>query len=291
MPRFGIKASAQNGQLMTESRPVKLALVGGGNMARALLMGALDSGIAETWEVGVADPSAPQRQVLTNLGIRCVERAEDLATIIDDNTQLLLAIKPQVLEEVARDANAPLSSPRVIISILAGVPSTRIRAALGDNARVVRCMPNTPCRVRRGMTAIALGDGAQQGDDELAVRLFEAVGEVARIDESMMNAYTAVVGSGPAYTFYLAEAMTTAARQMGFDEQTADAIVRQTIRGSGKLLSELLDQSPEDLRKAVTSPGGTTQAAIESLERDDVHDAIVRALVSARDRGVELGSG
>ncbi|MHC4975394.1 MAG: pyrroline-5-carboxylate reductase [Planctomycetota bacterium] len=276
---------------MTETRPVKLALIGGGNMARALLMGALDSGIAESWEVGVADPSAPQRQVLTRLGIRCVERAEDLASIIDDDTQLLLAVKPQALEEVARDANAPLTNPRVIISILAGTPSSKVRAALGDNARVVRCMPNTPCRVRRGMTAIALGDGAQEGDDELAVKLFEAVGKVARIDESMMNAYTAVVGSGPAYTFYLAEAMTDAARQMGFDEKVADKIVRQTIRGSGAMLSELLDQSPEELRQAVTSPGGTTEAATDSLDNDQVIDAFVRALIAARDRGAELGAG
>jgi pyrroline-5-carboxylate reductase len=275
---------------MTETRPVKLALIGGGNMARALLMGALDSGIADAWEVGVADPSGPQRALLTNLGIRCVERAEDLSSIIDDDTQLLLAVKPQHLEQVAADANAPLSNPRVIISILAGIPSSKVRQAMGDNARVVRCMPNTPCRVRRGMTAIALGDGAQEGDDDLACRLFGAVGKVVRLEESMMNAYTAIVGSGPAYSFYLAEAMITSARQMGFDEPTADKIVRQTLRGAGALLSELLDQSPESLRAAVTSPGGTTQAATESLDADHVQEAFIKALMAARDRGVELAS-
>lgn len=286
MPRFSRPEAPD-----AESRPAKLALVGGGNMARSILMGALDAGVAEPWEVAVADPSAPQRQVLESLGIRCAERAGELAQWINEDTQLMLAVKPQMLGEAATDAEALMGASRVVISILAGQPSAKIGAALGRNARVVRAMPNTPARVRRSMTALALGVGADDGDDDLAMRLFEAVGDVVRIDESMMDAYTAVVGSGPAYVFFLAEAMCDAARRLGFDEVTADRIVRNTVRGSGELLCELLDSTPGELREAVTSKGGTTAAAMEILDDARARDALIKAVAAARDRGAELAKG
>jgi pyrroline-5-carboxylate reductase len=286
MPRF----APQNGAA-TESRPAKLALVGGGNMARAILMGALDSGVAEPWEVIVADPSAPQRSVLESVGIRCAEHAADLARWMNDDTQLMLAVKPQMLAGAAADTRALLESSRVVISILAGTPTEKVRAALGDNARMVRAMPNTPVRVRRGMAAVALGAGALDDDDDLAVRLFQAVGDVVRIEESMMDAFTAVVGSGPAYIFYVAEAMVEAAEELGFDSPTADRIVRNTIRGAGALMCELLDSTPTELREAVTSKGGTTAAALAVLDDHEVRAAVVKAIAAAKNRGVELAKG
>jgi pyrroline-5-carboxylate reductase len=286
MPRF----APQNGAA-TESRPAKLALVGGGNMARAILMGALDSGVAEPWEVIVADPSTPQRSVLESVGIRCAEHAADLARWMNDDTQLMLAVKPQMLASAAADTRSLLESSRVVISILAGTPTEKVRAALGDNARMVRAMPNTPVRVRRGMAAVALGAGALDDDDGLAVRLFQAVGDVVRIEESMMDAFTAVVGSGPAYIFYLAEAMVEAAEELGFDSPTADRIVRNTIRGAGALMCELLDSTPTELREAVTSKGGTTAAALAVLDDHEVRAAVVKAIAAAKNRGVELAKG
>lgn len=286
MPRF-----APHNGAATESRPAKLALVGGGNMARAILMGALDSGVAEPWEVIVADPSAPQRSVLESVGIRCAEHAADLARWMNDDTQLMLAVKPQMLASAAADMQPLLESSRVVISILAGTPTEKVRAALGDNARMVRAMPNTPVRVRRGMAAVALGAGALDDDDDLAVRLFQAVGDVVRIEETMMDAFTAVVGSGPAYIFYLAEAMVEAAEELGFDSPTADRIVRNTIRGAGALMCELLDSTPTELREAVTSKGGTTAAALGVLDDNQVRAAVVKAIAAAKNRGVELAKG
>ena len=286
MPKF-----VSRGDAASDSRTAKLALVGGGNMARAILMGALDAGVAEAWEVAVADPSAPQRRVLADLGIRCVERAPELAALIDESTQLMLAVKPQMLGEVAPDIAPLLRTSRVVISILAGTPSARIREALGQNARIVRVMPNTPVRVRRGMAGVALGAGAVEDDDRLAMKLFAAVGDVIPIDESMLDAFTAVVGSGPAYVCYLAEAMCDAAVAMGFDAATADRIVRKTMQGSGALMAELQDHSPAELRQSVTSKGGTTAAAIGVLDEAKVRDTFVRALAAARDRGAELAKG
>ena len=166
-----------------------------------------------------------------------------------------------------------------------------VRSALGGRARVIRVMPNTPAQLRRGVSAIAIGEGASEDDAQFAVALFESVGEVVRVDESMIDAFTALAGSGPAYVFYLAEAMMRAGVEIGFDEATADRIVRGTIAGSAALLSDSTDRKPIDLRAAVTSKGGTTFAATQSLDASGAMDAIVRAIIAARDRGRELGSG
>jgi pyrroline-5-carboxylate reductase len=199
----------------------------------------------------------------------------------------MLAVKPQVFDVVAPALHARVDH-RVVMSIMAGVGTERIGRALGD-VRVIRLMPNTPARVGKGITAICLGAGARPGDDALARSIFEAVGVVEPIDESLMNAFTAIAGSGPAYVFYLAEAMTRAGVAIGFDESTAARIVRATIAGAGALL-DASDEDPGALRAAVTSKGGTTAAAIGMLDERDVMDAVVEAGRAARDRGRELGA-
>jgi pyrroline-5-carboxylate reductase len=179
---------------------------------------------------------------------------------------------------------------RVVISILAGMPGHRVREALGGRCRVVRAMPNLPAKIGHGATAVCMAAGARDGDDEFARRLFEGVGRlVVTIDESMMDAFTAVAGSGPAYLFLLAEAMVHAAAEIGFDEATANDIVRQTIAGAAALLSESVEAAGE-LRKAVTSKGGTTEAALRVLNDAGFTRALQRAVTAARDRGRELGA-
>ncbi|MCH7873254.1 MAG: hypothetical protein IID33_16280 [Planctomycetes bacterium] len=169
--------------------------------------------------------------------------------------------------------------------------------------RVIRVMPNTPARIGQGMTAIAMGCGAQAGDDALAQAIFAAVGEVVSIDETLMDAFTAVAGSGPAYVFYLAEAMSAAAVRLGFNQKQADLIVRQTIAGAGNLMVASVDEqtdptgqtgvplSPAALRAAVTSKNGTTYAATTRLDELGVMEAIITAVRAARDRGRELAQG
>lgn len=284
--------------------PDRLTIIGGGNMARAIVEGGLRAGVLppDCWRI--VEPDAARRAGFERLGVRTLAHASALAGDLTPEEQLMLAVKPQSLAAAAGDL-AGVDTARVVVSMLAGTPSPRIRAALGEagggagggaggrgeGARVVRVMPNTPARLGEGATAIALGAGTRPGDEALALRVFSGVGPlVERIDEALMDAFTAVAGSGPAYLFYVAEAMTEAAVSLGFDEPGADRIVRQTLKGAALLLSDSQAPAP-DLRRAVTSPGGTTQAATEVLDREGVREAFIRALTAARDRGRELGAG
>ena len=149
-------------------------------------------------------------------------------------------------------------------------------------------MPNTPARVRQAVTAVAVGASAQSTDADLAEELFRGVGQVVlRIDEGMMDGFTALAGSGPAYVFFLAQAMVEAGVSMGLDHETAIKVVCQTVAGSGALLAAS-NQVPGELLAAVMSKGGTTEAAVAVLGRADVHGSIIRAIVAARDRGAAL---
>jgi len=150
-------------------------------------------------------------------------------------------------------------------------------------------MPNLPAKIRQGITALCAGAGTRPGDDSFAREIFGGVGPmVVTIEESLMDAFTAVAGSGPAYVFYLAEAMIQASVRLGFDEPTARDIVRETIAGAGNLLADSAE-APEKLRAAVTSKGGTTEAACKKLDEAGVMPAIVEAIRAARDRGREIG--
>lgn len=272
---------------------VPLAILGGGNMGRAILLGGISGGFLCKDCVLVAEPDASKHAAIAETGVRVFSTARaalehlNSMTSSDSTGQVLLAIKPQMLSALADEVRGVIG-PRVVISILAGTPGSRIRERLGPAVSVIRAMPNLPATIRQGTTAICLSDGAATGDDELARSLFLSVGQVViTIDESMMDAFTAVAGSGPAYVFYLAEAMTRAATDLGFDEATAIKIVRETIAGSAALLAESFDD-PAALRAAVTSKGGTTAAATQVLDQATVMDTFRRAIAAARDRGAEL---
>ena len=276
-----------------------LAFIGGGTMAEAIVRGVVEAGVMTAADIAVAEPKSERRAVFEPLGVQSWASGSEAIRWLREREstpgmgagQILLAVKPQSLADVAGQIQ-PVLGPgrRVVVSILAGTPTAKIRDRLGGNGgdvAVVRVMPNMPARIRMGMAAIAPGAGTQPGDDTLAHRIFEAVGHVIRVDEQLMDAFTAVAGSGPAYVFYLAEAMSTAARKLGFDEAQSKQIVRQTIAGAGALLAESPD-SPEALRAAVTSKGGTTAAATAVLDESRVMEAMVEAITVARDRGREL---
>lgn len=274
-----------------------IAVIGGGNMAQSIVKGAMDAGVLDPKSAVVAEPDSAKREVFRAWGVRAFKDAAEAAAWLlqtearPGDGQLLLAVKPQSFDEVAGQLR-PVLGParRVIMSILAGTPTTAIAAALGAQLSVVRLMPNLPVRIRRSATALAMGAGAQEGDDDRAQEIFSAIGRVVSIPEHLMDAFTAVGGSGPAYLFYLAEAMIRAAIDLGFERDTAEWAVRWTIAGSAALL-DATDQPPETLRAAVTSKGGTTAAAIAVLEDAKVIDAFVRAIRAARDRGRELAGG
>lgn len=262
----------------------ELGFIGAGNMAEAIARGAIEQGVLPADRVMASDPSGDRLSLFGSFG---VSTTQDNAQVVAECQTVLLAIKPQTLAKLAGGFGAFDVEQQVVISIMAGMSSEKIAQVIGKPARVVRVMPNTPLMVGKGMAGVALGMHAKPGDEALAMRLFGACGEAIMVDESDIDAVTAVSGSGPAYLFYLAEAMQQAAAELGLSEQ-ARLLVSQTLLGSAELLSRS-DDTAAELRRKVTSPGGTTEAAITHMDTQNVKPAIVAALHAARDRGVELG--
>ena len=172
---------------------------------------------------------------------------------------------------------------------MAGLSSASIRQGLGGLVRVIRVMPNVPCRLRVGVSAIAAGEAARPGDEAFACALFGVLGRVVIVGEPQLHAVTALSGSGPAYVFLLAEAMEQAGVQVGLERHTARLLAYQTIHGAGCMLVQP-DGDADALRRAVTSPGGTTSAATEVMFEQELPQIVANAVLAARDRGIELGS-
>jgi pyrroline-5-carboxylate reductase len=190
--------------------------------------------------------------------------------------------------EVLDEIKPVVKEDATIISIAAGVTTAFIDERLEGKGRIIRVMPNTPMLVGAGMSAIAAGPRATNEDVHWTQRLFSASGLTVVVDEAMIDAVTAVSGSGPAYFFYLIEAMTAAGVAEGLDPSVAEMLATRTCLGAGQLLAST-HKSPEDLRKQVTTPGGTTQAAIETMEAAGVKEALTKAVRAAAARSRELG--
>ncbi|MCL4210886.1 MAG: pyrroline-5-carboxylate reductase [Phycisphaeraceae bacterium] len=272
--------------------PTTLSIIGFGSMGSAILRGAVEAGVLEAESVLVIEPDDGRREQARRLG--CVVSAE--ARFAWDSPHVLLAVKPQVFASVAEQMGpAPAASDGVIVtSIMAGLSSAAIRQVLGGNTRIIRAMPNTPCRVKAGMTALAIGEGARSGDEHFPVMLFASMGRVVKVEEHLLHAVTAVSGSGPAYVFLLAESMEQAGIQAGLDHHTARTLAYQTILGAGRMLTADGDGShapvsADALRTQVTSPGGTTAAALEVFFEAEFPQIVAEAILAARDRAVELG--
>jgi len=199
----------------------------------------------------------------------------------------VLAVKPQSAKEAARDL-AAVQVPRWL-SIMAGVTLERLQSWAGPQVAVVRAMPNTPALVGAGMTAIAAGANAKEDDLAWAEELLGAVGQVVRVPEEALDAVTAVSGSGPAYVFLLADAMAAAGVEQGLDPELSRRLALATVAGAGRLLAEP-GADPAALRAQVTSPGGTTEAALSVLEAAGLRQDIVRAVAAAAERSRQIGA-
>lgn len=270
-----------------ETPSAAVVIIGGGNMGGALLRGGVAAGVLSPERVVVAEPDASKREAL-RVNARVVGTVAEALGACASHGVVLVAVKPQMFAGVADEIRtAGGIGGRGVISIMAGMSMRAIGERLGTT-RVVRAMPNLPASISRGITAVSHSSGATPADVSLAKTLFGAVGEVVELEEGMIDAFTAVAGSGPAYVFLLAEAMEKAAREVGFDESTAKRIVRQAIVGSAELM-ERSASSAGELRKAVTSKGGTTEAALAVLAASGFEEAMSRAIVAARDRGRALG--
>lgn len=269
---------------MSSTFSYQLGFLGAGNMAEAIARAAIDRAGIPAGQVIASDPNAERRAIFSGFGATAVESS---AAVIAEAEAIVLAIKPQTLPQIA-PLLAALREDQVVISIMAGIRSEKIQAAAGKPLRVVRVMPNTPVLVGKGMAGIALGEHARPGDEALALQLFQAAGEAVMVQEAQIDAITAISGSGPAYLFYLAEAMERAAEAMGLGEH-ARLLVAQTLQGSADLLAQS-GEAPQDLRRKVTSPGGTTEAACRHLDQQQVAEHILAALQAAERRSCELGA-
>ena len=259
----------------------KLLLVGGGKMGSALLSGLVAAGWATLEELAVSETDPAQRARL--------EAANPGLTVVGGPTEaddVVLAVKPDVAESVLRTLGA--TGPRRVLSIVAGISSERLEATLPAGSVVVRAMPNTPSLVGAGVAGLSGGMAATSADLDWAEGILGAVGTVVRLPERHLDAVTGISGSGPAYVFFVAEAMIEAGVTAGLTREISRQLVVGTLLGASRMLEET-GQEPAELRAAVTSPGGTTAAAVRTLEFKAVRSAFIEAVAAAVERSRQLG--
>jgi pyrroline-5-carboxylate reductase len=264
----------------------QITFIGGGNMASSLVGGLLANGYPAQ-QLCVAEPDAKKQQLLQQqFGI----------TVSGDNRQaaaqtdvLVLAVKPQILQTVCRSLADSVQQRRpLVISIAAGIRSTDIERWLGGNCPLVRCMPNTPALVQAGATGLFANAQVNAQQKQLAEDILGAAGITLWVaQETLLDAVTAVSGSGPAYFFLLMECMQKAGEQLGLDAHSARQLSLQTALGAARMATAG-DDDPATLRNKVTSKGGTTEAAINCFQQNGLEDLVTKALTAARDRAIEL---
>ncbi|MDI1291609.1 MAG: pyrroline-5-carboxylate reductase [Methylobacter sp.] len=264
----------------------KIGFIGGGNMASSLISGLIASGHTPE-QIWVSDINPDTLTDLAKqLHINTSVNNDDIINAVD---VVVLAVKPQTLSAVAQSVAALIQQKKsLVVSIAAGINQNSLSRWLGADTAIVRCMPNTPALVLTGATALHANDKVTAEQRDLAENILRSVGIALWVnDEAELDAVTAVSGSGPAYYFLLMEAMEKAALELGLSEQTARLLVQQTALGAAKIALESAE-SPEQLRKRVTSPGGTTQQAIETFEQGGFTELVSKALHAARDRSIEM---
>lgn len=266
---------------------LKIGIIGTGNMGSAILGGIIRSHIAEPGNVFAFDVDMYKLDALCNeFKInKCASNEE----IMLQCTHIILAVKPQNMRQVLTEIAPAVTDKHCMISVAAGIRTAFIEELTGKETRVVRTMPNTPALIGVGATAIAPGAFALPEDLEIAESIFKAVGIVIQIEEEHLNAITALSGSGPAYFFHLIECLIDAGVKVGIPEKVAEQLVKQTALGAARLAIDSPD-TPAELRRKVTSPGGTTEAALKVFAKHNFPEMIAEAIQDATDRARELSS-
>lgn len=262
-------------------------------MGTAILSGLLASGF-DAAKVTITTKSMESAEKLADeLGVNALALTNQ-ATANQDAVAgadvVLVAVKPAYVVEVLKDVAPNLTTDALVISVAAGITTASMEAAVPAGVAVVRAMPNTPAIVGRAVTGVSNGSRVSDAQLETALDLFETVGRVVVLPEEQIDALSTISGSGPAYVFYLIEQLTLAAQEMGFDEEVAAMLVEETFAGATELLSAS-NQSPETLRKQVTSPNGTTMQAVAILENAQLAELFAKATSAALARAKEIASG
>jgi pyrroline-5-carboxylate reductase len=263
----------------------RLAILGAGVMGETLLSGLLRSGWTPDQIVATDRRVERQVELVARYGITMVENEQAVA----EADTVILVVKPQDMADLLDEIRESLKPDTLVISLAAGVDTASIEARLPDGIAVVRVMPNTPAQVDEGMAAISAGAHSDAEHLDRVTEILSATGKVVTVPERYQDAVTAISGSGPAYLFFVVEAMIEAGVHLGLPRDIATQLVVQTMLGSAKLLRET-GEHPTVLRERVTSPGGTTAAAVRQLEDHKVRAAFIGAMEAARDRSRELAA-
>lgn len=264
----------------------KIAFIGAGNMAEAIIGGVLGSGLTEKNNIIANDIKKERLDYLGNkFGIKT---AIDTKNSVLKANIIVLSVKPQNIKEVLKGIKDVLKG-KMVISIAAGITTETIEKETGA-IPVIRVMPNTPALVRKGMAAISKGKYASYMEEEIALKIFQSVGEAVKVEEKYMDIVTAISGSGPGYIFYVMEAMIEAGIRHGLPRDTAKTLVFQTMSGSAELAIKS-GKEPEELRRSVCSPGGTTLAILKVLEDNNFFETMIKSIDAGSKRSKELSRG
>ncbi len=265
-----------------------VVLVGCGNMGFAMLKGWLDHGILKAANVHVVEPTQALRDRAAGVGVHVYGDAQALPDDLEPR-MVLIAVKPQVISSVL-PAYKRFAPAATFVSVAAGIPVALYENQFGRDAAIIRCMPNTPAAIGKGMMVTFSNANVTPDNEAFVARLLKASGKVAHVDdEELMDVVTAVSGSGPAYVFHFIEALTEAGVASGLPHDVAALLAMQTVMGAG-VLADQSDESPSRLREQVTSPNGTTAAALDVLMGEDrLKKLVAEAVDAARKRSIELG--
>jgi pyrroline-5-carboxylate reductase len=263
-------------------------------MGRAILAGLLADHVTVTGGVRVTNRSAERARDFDNEPrvTAWVTSTDELANrhAVAGARIVVLAVKPAQIAELASEIADALEHDAIIVSVAAGVTTETIEAALGGVGSVIRAMPNTPAAIRLGMTGLSAGSSASATDLDLVAKVFATVGDVLVVPESQLDALTTISGSGPAYVFYFIEQLEAAAVARGFTAEEAALLARSTFRGASEYVLES-GHSPAELRRAVTSPNGTTERAIATFDAADIRSIVDAATAASLERARELAAG
>ncbi|WP_085993773.1 pyrroline-5-carboxylate reductase [Oceanobacillus senegalensis] len=265
----------------------RIAFLGAGSIAEAIISGLVKAEIVPNEHIYVTNRSNIKR--LEEMENRYeIVSMEDKEKAVNSADIVVLAMKPYDLHDSLQELKSYITENKLIISILAGVSTEAITKELAVNSPVVRVMPNTSAMIGHSATALAKGEYADEEHLKLAETLFNTIGTTTIVDEKDMHAVTAISGSGPAYFYYMVEAMERAAIEAGMDQDIAKQLITQTVIGAGAMLQQ--SGEPADvLRKKITSPNGTTEAGIHVLEENHMHKILMQCVKSAKERSEELG--
>ena len=257
----------------------KIGIIGGGNMGEAIIASSI-----KRFFIHISE-SDPKRREYLRQSYKLIPY--DIPRLAQISDIIVLAVKPQDIVDVLKELAQVIRKETLVISIAAGITSSLIEKILGKKLRVIRTMPNMPALIGEGITAVCAGKYAQSTDVELACRILSSLGKTVVVEEELIDAVTAVSGSGPAYVFLFMECMIKAARSLGLKEELAANLVKQTFSGSVNLLMKK-NMEPGVLRSKVTSKGGTTQAALKVFDKSKIDKIIEKALLAAKKRAKAL---